>query len=76
MENEMSFEKALLRLEEITKMLESGSATLDESLKLVNAPAALGDDFDFESFREGVETALETGAEVLNALREVLDGND
>ena len=30
----MSFEKALTRLEEITRMLEGGSATLDESLKL------------------------------------------
>ena len=30
----MSFETALARLEEITRMLEGGSATLDESLKL------------------------------------------
>ena len=41
MENEMSFEKALLRLEEITKMLENGSATLDESLKLFEEGVAL-----------------------------------
>ena len=33
-ENNMTFEAALLRLEEITKALEGGSATLDESLKL------------------------------------------
>lgn len=49
---------------------------LDESLKLVNAPAALGDDFDFEQLREGVENALEKGEEALAALRGVLDGND
>jgi hypothetical protein len=61
---------------ELFEQLAEVALLLDESLKLVNAPAALGDDFDFESFREGVETALETGAEVLNALREVLDGND
>ncbi len=49
---------------------------LDESLKLVNAPAALGEEFDFEEFRRGVEDALEKGEEALTALRGVLDGND
>ena len=49
---------------------------LDESLKLVNAPAALGDDFDYEQLREGVENALEKGEEALADLRGVLDGND
>ena len=49
---------------------------LDESLKLLNAPAALGEDFNFDEFRNGVEEALEKGEEALNALREVLDGND
>lgn len=34
MENELSFETALTRLEEITKKLESGAASLDDSLKL------------------------------------------
>ena len=34
MENELNFESALARLEQITKELESGSASLDDSLKL------------------------------------------
>ncbi len=33
-ENNLSFEAALTRLEEITRALEGGSASLDESLKL------------------------------------------
>ena len=49
---------------------------LDESLKLVNAPAALGEDFDYAQLRSGVEEALETGEEALAALRGVWDGND
>ena len=49
---------------------------LDETLKLVNAPAALEDDFDFEKLREGVEDALEKGEEALSALRGVLDCDD
>ena len=49
---------------------------LDESLKLVNAPAALTDDFNMDEFRNGVENALETGEEVLCSLREVLDSDD
>ena len=48
----------------------------DETLKLVNAPAALEDDFDFEKLREGVEDALEKGEEALSALRGVLDCDD
>ena len=61
---------------ELFEQLAEVALLLEESLKLVNAPAAIGEDFDFESLREGVENALETGSEVLNALREVLDGND
>ena len=57
MENEMSFEKALLRLEEITKMLESGSATLDESLKL---------------FEEGVVLVRLCNSQIENAKLRVL----
>ena len=35
MENEtLNFEQAMMRLEEIVRSLETGSATLDESLKL------------------------------------------
>lgn len=34
MENEISFEQALARLEEIVRLLESGSAPLDKSLEL------------------------------------------
>ena len=45
-------------------------------MKLVNAPAALGDDFNFDEFREGVENALESGETALSALRGVLDGDD
>lgn len=32
--NELTFEQGILRLEEIVKMLEKGTASLDESLKL------------------------------------------
>ena len=60
MENEMSFEKALLRLEEITKMLESGSATLDESLKL---------------FEEGVVLVRLCNSQIENAKLRVLKVN-
>ena len=35
------------------------TALLDEALKIVNTPAAIGEDFDFEEFRTGVEDALE-----------------
>ena len=41
MDNDMTFETALLRLEEITKALEGGSASLDESLKLFEEGVAL-----------------------------------
>jgi len=34
MDNNITFEKALARLEEIVRMLESGSAPLDQSLEL------------------------------------------
>ena len=61
---------------ELFEHLAEVALLLEESLKLVNAPAAIGEDFDFDSLREGVENALETGSEVFNALREVLDGND
>ena len=37
----MTFETALLRLEEITKALEGGLATLDESLRLFQEGVAL-----------------------------------
>ena len=60
MENEMSFEKALLRLEEITRMLESGSATLDESLKL---------------FEEGVVLVRLCNSQIENAKLRVLKVN-
>jgi len=33
-ENNLNFEAALVRLEEITRVLESGSVSLDDSLKL------------------------------------------
>lgn len=49
---------------------------LDESLKLVNNPAAIGDDFNFEEFRTGVENALESGETALAALRGVLETDD
>ena len=49
---------------------------LDESLKIVNAPAALSEDFNMDEFRTGVENALETGDEVLSKLRGVLDCDD
>lgn len=34
MDKELTFEKAMKRLEEITNLLESGTVTLDDSLKL------------------------------------------
>lgn len=37
----MSFEQSMTRLEEIVRTLESGSATLDESLKLYEEGIAL-----------------------------------
>lgn len=61
---------------ELFEALAEAALLLDESLKLVNAPAALGEDFDFAEFRIGVENALESGEEALNALRGVLDIND
>ena len=61
---------------ELFEALAEAALLLDESLKLVNAPAALGEDFDFAEFRTGVENALESGEEALNALRGVLDIND
>ena len=41
MECEMTFEQAIQRLEEIVALLESGKATLDESLKLFEEGTAL-----------------------------------
>ena len=41
MEREMTFEQAIQRLEEIVALLESGKATLDESLKLFEEGTAL-----------------------------------
>ena len=38
---EMTFEQALARLEEITKLLERGDVTLDQSLALYEEGAAL-----------------------------------
>ena len=52
------------------------TALLDEALKIVNTPAAIGEDFDFEEFRTGVEDALEKGEEAMSVLRGVLEGND
>ena len=49
---------------------------LDEALKLLNAPGALGDGFDFDEFALGVEQALESGAEAMETLRGVLEGDD
>ena len=49
---------------------------LDESLKLLNAPAALPDDFNYQELQQGVENALESGEEALAALRGVLDCDD
>ena len=49
------------------------TALLDEALKIVNAPAAIGEDFDFEEFRTGVEDALEKGEEAMSVLRGVLE---
>ena len=40
-ENQMTFEAALARLEEIVKLLESGSAPLDESLRMFEEGVAL-----------------------------------
>ena len=40
-ENQMTFEAALARLEEIVKLLEGGSAPLDESLKMFEEGVAL-----------------------------------
>ena len=40
-ENEMTFEAAMARLEEIVRMLESGSAPLDQSLALFEEGVAL-----------------------------------
>ena len=40
-ENQMTFEAALARLEEIVKLLESGTAPLDESLKMFEEGVAL-----------------------------------
>ena len=49
---------------------------LDESLKLVNAPASLPEDFNYSELQQGVENALESGEEALAALRGVLDSDD
>lgn len=40
-ENEMTFEAAMARLEEIVRMLENGSAPLDQSLALFEEGVAL-----------------------------------
>ena len=40
-ENEMTFEAAMARLEEIVRMLESGSAPLDQSLALFEEGVSL-----------------------------------
>ena len=61
---------------ELFEELAEVTALLDEALRIVNAPAALGEDFDFEEFRNGVEDALEKGEEAMNKLRGVLEGND
>ena len=41
MDKELSFEEAMLRLEEITKKLENGTVSLDDSLKLFEEGVAL-----------------------------------
>ena len=41
MNNDLTFEQALKRLEEIVKTMEQGSASLDESLKLFEEGTAL-----------------------------------
>ncbi len=61
---------------ELFEDLAEVTALLDEALKIVNAPAAIGEDFDFEQFRTGVEDALEKGDEAMSVLRGVLYGND
>ena len=61
---------------ELFEELAEVTALLDEALKIVNAPAAIGEDFDFEEFRTGVEDALEKGEEAMSVLRGVLEGND
>ncbi|MBE6369520.1 MAG: hypothetical protein E7056_05080 [Lentisphaerae bacterium] len=61
---------------ELFEALAEVALLLDETLKLVNSPASLGEDFDFEQLREGVENALESGEEALSALRGVLDSDD
>ena len=61
---------------ELFEDLAEVTALLDEALKIVNAPAAIGEDFDFEEFRTGVEDALEKGDEAMTVLRGVLYGND
>ena len=61
---------------ELFEELAEVTALLDEALKIVNAPAAIGEDFDFEEFRSGVEDALEKGEEAMTVLRGVLEGND
>ena len=61
---------------ELFEELAEVTALLDEALKIVNAPAAIGEDFDFEEFRNGVEDALEKGEEAMNSLRGVLEGNE
>ena len=60
MENNINFEVALARLEEITKKLENGSATLDESLKL---------------FEEGVSLVRYCNEQIENAKLRVLKVN-
>ena len=61
---------------ELFEELAEVTALQDEALKIVNAPAAIGEDFDFEEFRSGVEDALEKGEEAMTVLRGVLEGND
>lgn len=61
---------------ELFEELAEVTALLDEALRIVNAPAAIGDDFDYEEFRNGVEEALEKGEEAMSVLRGVLEGND
>ena len=60
MENNINFEVALARLEEITKKLENGSATLDESVKL---------------FEEGVSLVRYCNEQIENAKLRVLKVN-
>ena len=61
---------------ELFEDLAEAALLLDESLKLVNAPASLPEDFDYAELRQGVENAIESGEDALAALRGVLDSDD